>query len=130
MTVRLVTRCIACVCSVGLICKLFDLMESPVFGIQTKQNWKNIYGFAWATSVIFDNIERIVDQVQRNRYMVKLSDVLQEMPQTEILLSSFLRNLSPIILDIVDMITLRPIALVSDFAKNARLICPRNFISP
>jgi len=97
-------------------------MESPVFGIQTKQNWKNIYGFAWATSVIFDNIERIVDQIQRNRYMTKLSDVLQEMPQTEALLSSFLRNLSPVILDIVDMITLRPIALVRKFCENTRLI--------
>lgn len=90
-------------------------MESPVFGIQTKENWKIIYGLAWATSVIFDNIEKIVDQIQNNNHVAKISDVLQEMPQTEILVGSFLRNLSPIILDIVDMITLKPVALVSRF---------------
>lgn len=92
-------------------------MESPLFGIQTKENWKIIYGLGWATSVIFDNIEKIVDQIQKNNHVAKISDVLQEMPQTETLVSSFLRNLSPIILDMVDMITLRPIALVSRFLK-------------
>lgn len=105
------------VCSVGIICKLFDVMESPLFGIQTKQNWKNIYGLAWATSVIFDNIEKIVDQIQKNDHVARLSDVLQEMPQTEILVGSFLRNLSPIILDVVDMITLKPVALVRKVFK-------------
>lgn len=92
-------------------------MESPLFGIQTKENWKIMYGFAWATSVIFDNIEKIVDQIQKNNHVVKISDVLQEMPETEILVGSFLRNLSPIILDIIDMITLRPVALVSWFLQ-------------
>ncbi|XP_011684588.1 PREDICTED: uncharacterized protein LOC105447955 isoform X2 [Wasmannia auropunctata] len=99
--------------SVGLICKVFDVMESPLFGIQTKKNWRNIYGLAWATSVIFDNIERIVDQIQQHDHVAKLSDVLQEMPQTEILVGTFLRNLSPVILDMVDMITLRPVPLIS-----------------
>ncbi|XP_050450054.1 uncharacterized protein LOC126850786 isoform X1 [Cataglyphis hispanica] len=110
--------------SVGLICKLFNVMESPVFGIQTKENWKIIYGLAWATSVIFDNIEKIVDQIQNNNHVAKISDVLQEMPQTEILVSSFLRNLSPIILDIVDMITLKPVALISvidDYKERERM---------
>lgn len=88
-------------------------MESPLFGIQTKKDWKNIYGLAWATSVIFDNIERIVDQIEKRDHTAKLSDVLQEMPQTEILVGTFLRNLSPVILDVVDMITLRPVPLVS-----------------
>lgn len=86
-----------------------------MFGIQTKKGWKNIYGIAWATSVIFDNIEKIIDQIQGNANVAKLSEVLQDMPETEVLFSSFLRNLSPIILDVVDMITLRPIALVSIF---------------
>lgn len=92
-------------------------MESPLFGIQTKKNWKVIQGLAWVTSVIFDNIEKIVDQIQKNNHVAKISDVLQEMPQTEMLVGSFLRNLSPIILDIVDMITLKPISLVSQFFK-------------
>lgn len=93
-------------------------MESPVFGIQNKPKWNNVYGLAWATSVILDNIEKIVDQIQRNHYVTKLSDVLEEMPQTESVLSSFLRNLSPIILDIVDIITLRPVAFVSEIFQN------------
>ncbi|KAL6258986.1 hypothetical protein P5V15_008908 [Pogonomyrmex californicus] len=112
--------------SVGLICKVFDVMESPLFGIQTKKNWKNIYGLAWATSVIFDNLEQIIDQIQKNNHVARLSEVLQEMPQTEILVSTFLRNLSPVILDIVDMITLRPVPLISaiDDYKERELMWP------
>lgn len=89
------------------------MMESPLFGIQTKKNWKNIYGLAWATSVIFDNIEKITDQIQKRNHLMRLSDILEEMPQTEMLVGTFLRNLTPVILDIVDMITLRPVPLVS-----------------
>lgn len=101
------------VCSVGLICKVFDMMESPLFRIQAKKNWKNIYGLAWATSVIFDNLEKIIDKIQEHDHVAKLSDILQEMPQTEILVGTFLRNLSPVILDVLDMITLRPVPFVS-----------------
>lgn len=103
-------------------------MESPLFGIQAKKNWKNIYGLAWATSVIFDNIERIVDQIQKREHVVKLSEVLQEMPQTDILVGTFLRNLSPVILDVVDMITLRPVPLVSGILQN--VFVPINFEQP
>ncbi|XP_032690190.1 uncharacterized protein LOC116853290 isoform X2 [Odontomachus brunneus] len=99
--------------SVGLICKLFSVMESPVFGIQTKQHWKDIYSVAWAISVIFDKIEKITDDIRQNQNVANLTNVLQDMPQTEILVSSFLRNLPPIILDVVDMITLKPVALIS-----------------
>ncbi|XP_018348552.1 PREDICTED: uncharacterized protein LOC108752306 [Trachymyrmex septentrionalis] len=112
--------------SVGVICKFFDVMESPLFGIQTKKNWKNIYGLAWATSVIFDNIEKIIDQIQNRDHVAKLSDVLQEMPQTEMLVSTFLRNLSPVILDVVDIITLRPVPLISalDDYKEREIMWP------
>ncbi|KAG5315958.1 ABCAD protein, partial [Acromyrmex insinuator] len=112
--------------SVGVICKFFDVMESPLFGIQTKKNWKNIYGLAWAISVIFDNIEKVIDQIQNRDHVAKLSDVLQEMPQTETLVSTFLRNLSPVILDVVDMITLRPVPLISalDDYKQREIMWP------
>lgn len=76
-----------------------------------------MYGLAWATSMIFDNIEKIVDQIQKRDHVAKLSDVLQELPQTEMLVGTFLRNLSPVILDIVDMITLRPVPLVSGISQ-------------
>jgi len=88
-----------------------------------------MYGIAWATSMIFDNIERIVDQIQKNSNVAKLSDILQDMPQTEILLSTFLRNLSPIILDIVDMITLRPVSFVRKSFGYIQSFSTNNFIS-
>ncbi|XP_017788277.1 PREDICTED: uncharacterized protein LOC108570860 [Habropoda laboriosa] len=97
--------------SVGLICKFFNLMESPLF--RMKDGWKATHAIGWASSVIFDNVERIVDQIQRNDQVAKLSQVLQDMPQTEILLSAILRNMSPLILDVVDIVTMTPIHLIS-----------------
>nr|XP_012136751.1 PREDICTED: uncharacterized protein LOC100878441 isoform X3 [Megachile rotundata] len=97
--------------SVGLICKFFSVMESPLF--RTKSGWTEMHAMGWASSVIFDNVERIVDQIQRNDHVAKLSEVLEDMPQTEILLSAILRNLSPLILDVVDIITMKPIHLIS-----------------
>ncbi|CAK9819447.1 ATP-binding cassette sub-family A member 13 [Anthophora plagiata] len=97
--------------SVGLSCKFLSLMESPLF--RTKGGWKEMHAIGWASSVIFENVEKIVDQIQKNDHVAKLSQVLQDMPETEILLSSVLRNLSPLILDIVDIITMKPIHLIS-----------------
>ncbi|KAK9294638.1 hypothetical protein QLX08_010802 [Tetragonisca angustula] len=97
--------------SVGLICKFFSLMESPLF--RARGMWKEMHAIAWASSVIFENVERIVDQIQKNDHTAKLSEVLQDMPQTEILLSAVLRNLSPLILDVVDIVTMKPIHLIS-----------------
>ena len=99
--------------SVGAICKLFSVMESPLFNIQEKSGWGKMYAIGWATSVVLDNIERIVDQIQKNDHVAKLSEVVQDMPQTEIFLSAVLRNLSPLILDVVDIITMKPIHLIS-----------------
>lgn len=87
-----------------------------MFGIQTKQNWKNMYGMAWTASIIFDNIEKIVDQIQKNDNVARLPEILEEMPYTQRFVGKVLRNLSPIILDVVDMITLKPVALVSRFS--------------
>ncbi|XP_076548743.1 lipid droplet defective isoform X1 [Osmia lignaria lignaria] len=97
--------------SVGLICKFLSVMESPLF--RTKNGWKEMHAMGWAASVIFDHVERIVDQIQRNDHVAKLSELLQDMSQTEILLSAILRNLSPLILDVVDIITMKPIHLIS-----------------
>lgn len=88
-------------------------MESPLF--RAKGGWKEMHAIAWAFTVIFDNVEKIVDQIQRNGHLVKLSQVLEDMPQTEILLTAILQNLSPLVLDVVDIITMKPIHLVSFF---------------
>ncbi|XP_014474957.1 PREDICTED: ATP-binding cassette sub-family A member 13 isoform X2 [Dinoponera quadriceps] len=110
--------------SVGSICKLFSIMESPVFGIQTKQRWKDVYGVAWVVSLIFDKIEKLVDDVQLNQNVANLTNVLQDMPQTEMLVGSFLRGLPRVILDVIDMITLRAVSLISvidDYKLRERL---------
>ncbi|KAK2584735.1 hypothetical protein KPH14_007066 [Odynerus spinipes] len=98
--------------SVGVLCKLFNVMESPLFGIQTKSFWKNMYAIAWASSVIFDNIERTVDQIRKNNHVVKLSEVLQDLPATQILLETLLRNLPAVVLDGTDLISLNVPTLV------------------
>ncbi|CAL7936973.1 unnamed protein product [Xylocopa violacea] len=98
--------------SVGLICKFFSLMESPLFRSKTG-GWKEMSAIAWASSVLFDYVERVADHVERNKYAVELSEILDDMPQTVILLSSILRNLSPLVLDVVDIITMKPIHLIS-----------------
>lgn len=117
----LVTRVIS-LCSVGLICKFFNLMESPLF--HAKGGWKEMHAIAWASTVIFDNVEKIVDQIQRNGHLVKLSQVLEDMPQTEILLTAILQNLSPLVLDVVDIITMKPIHLVSFFLLSCSVYQP------
>lgn len=78
-------------------------MEKPLFSIQSKTlyNWKNVYGVAWATSVIFDSFERVIDKIQSGTNQ----DVLEGLPETEALLDIFLRNLQALILDLVDLVT-------------------------
>lgn len=100
-------------------------MESSLFS--SKGVWKETHAIAWASSVIFEYIEKIVDQIQKNEYRAKLSEMLQDMPQTEILLNAILRNLSPLILDVVDIITMKPIHLVS-YIIRAFYISNRNFV--
>ncbi|XP_053973403.1 uncharacterized protein LOC128873691 isoform X1 [Hylaeus volcanicus] len=99
--------------SIGLICKLFSVMESPLFGIQEKNGWRNVHAIGWSATLILENIEKIVDQIETNKHVARLPEVLQDMPQTEIVLSAVLRNLSPLILDVVDIITMKPIHLIS-----------------
>lgn len=97
-------------------------MESPLF--HAKGGWKEMHAIAWASTVIFDNVEKIVDQIQRNGHLVKLSQVLEDMPQTEILLTAILQNLSPLVLDVVDIITMKPIHLVSFFLLSCSVYQP------
>ncbi|KAI4485555.1 hypothetical protein M0802_012731 [Mischocyttarus mexicanus] len=91
--------------SVGVLCKLFSIMENTLFNINAESLWKDAYAIAWSTSVIFDSIETAISQIRKYDHVVRLSDL--SLPETQILLESFLANLSPIILDAVDMITLR-----------------------
>ncbi|XP_076176197.1 lipid droplet defective isoform X2 [Ptiloglossa arizonensis] len=99
--------------SVGLVCKFFSVMESPLLSIQRNGEWRNVHSIGWTSTTIFEYIEEIVDQIQTNNRVVRLPEVLRNLPQTEILLSALLRNLSPLILDVVDIIIMKPIHLLS-----------------
>ncbi|XP_015191826.1 PREDICTED: uncharacterized protein LOC107074670 isoform X2 [Polistes dominula] len=98
--------------SVGVLCKLFHVMENTLFNIQTERFWTNIYAIAWSVSVAFDSIDMAINQIRKNDHVVNLSDM--SLPETQILLTSFMTNLSPIILDGVDLISLSlPIHLIT-----------------
>ncbi|XP_014612694.1 PREDICTED: uncharacterized protein LOC106791527 isoform X1 [Polistes canadensis] len=98
--------------SVGVLCKLFTVMENTLFNIQVKRFWTNIYAIAWSVSVTFDSIDSAINQIRKNDRVVNLSDL--SLPKTQILLESFMTNLSPIILDGVDLISLSlPIHLIT-----------------
>ncbi|OAD61200.1 ATP-binding cassette sub-family A member 13 [Eufriesea mexicana] len=97
--------------SVGLICKFFGLIQNHPFNIPTEINKINAIGLA--SNVIFNNIERVVDGILKNNQTAKLSEMLPDLPETTILASAILRNLSPLVLDVVDIITMKPIHLIS-----------------
>lgn len=92
-------------------------MESPLLSIQRNGEWRNVHSIGWTSTTIFEYIEEIVDQIQTNNRVVRLPEVLRNLPQTEILLSALLRNLSPLILDVVDIIIMKPIHLVRSFRE-------------
>lgn len=88
-------------------------MEYPLFNAKGTDNWEDIHAVAWASSLIADNIEHVVDQIQKKNNTVDLEDILNLMPQTEILLNKLLRNLAPVTLDVVDMTVKIPVHFVS-----------------
>ncbi|XP_024944655.1 uncharacterized protein LOC107271675 isoform X2 [Cephus cinctus] len=104
--------------SIGLICKLFTVMESPLFNVQSKVTWRNLYALAWATDVIQEHLETLLQHLQEKNYSLELSEVLREMPQTTIVAKLLLENLVPITLDILDTITLmRPLHLFTGITE-------------
>ncbi|KZC04437.1 ATP-binding cassette sub-family A member 13 [Dufourea novaeangliae] len=98
--------------SVGLICKFFSLMESPLFNIQEKTGWKNLHAIGWGSSVVSDMIEKILDETKKNNQSAVPFDVLPGMPVTYVLFSMIFHNLNDLILDVVDIITMKPVHLI------------------
>ncbi|XP_043481651.1 ATP-binding cassette sub-family A member 13 isoform X2 [Leptopilina heterotoma] len=99
--------------SVGVLCKLFTVMEFPLFDAKAIDNWSDLYAVAWTSSLLADNIENVVDQIQRQNNSIELKDIFNLMPQTESLLSKLLRNLAPVTLDLVDMTSRIPVHFLS-----------------
>ncbi|KAK0086066.1 hypothetical protein PV325_003922 [Microctonus aethiopoides] len=100
--------------SVGLLCKLFDVAESPLFNLKSKSQWQKLYALAWSLSAISHNVERILDDIFKVNSTIRLPDVMKDMPQTEFLLDIVLRNLPAITRDILDLITQKsPIQYIS-----------------
>lgn len=106
-------------------------MEKPIFNIQEKTFWKSINAIAWASSVIFDTLENTIDQIRKNDRVVKLPEVLHDLPETQILLETFLRNLLSIIFDVIDPNSSNfPFNIVSYtyICINCNIVCSLNFV--
>ncbi|XP_028982053.1 uncharacterized protein LOC107039836 isoform X2 [Diachasma alloeum] len=88
---------------VGLLCRLFDLAESPLFRIQERAGWKSLQAVAWSVSAVTDKIEKILDDVLGMNDPGNASQGLSDMPETDLLLETALRNLPSITLDLIDI---------------------------
>lgn len=94
-------------CSVGVMCKFFAIIESPLFNVGMSPSWRKIYTMPWALSMILNGIEKITDQIQTRNNSISLNQVLQKMPLTENLIRIVLKNIVPVILDTIDMTILK-----------------------
>ncbi|XP_033223873.1 phospholipid-transporting ATPase ABCA1 isoform X3 [Belonocnema kinseyi] len=99
--------------SVGVLCKMFTVMEYPLFNAKQLTNWNMFHALAWAASLLADNVENVVDQIQKKNHTIDLEDVLNLMPQTSSFLSKLLRNLAPVTLDFIDMTVKIPLHFIS-----------------
>lgn len=88
-------------------------MEYPLFNAKQLTNWDVFHALAWAASILADNVENVVDKIQKKNHTIDLEDVLNLMPQTSSLLSKLLRNLAPVTLDFIDMTVKIPLHFVS-----------------
>ncbi|XP_063992095.1 ATP-binding cassette sub-family A member 13-like isoform X2 [Diachasmimorpha longicaudata] len=107
---------------VGVVCRLLDLAESPLFRIQERSAWKSLRALAWSISTIADKIEKILDDVLGTGDPGKPANVLHDMPETDLLLETALRNLPSISLDLIDIFSQKnPIHIlktISDHVAN------------
>ncbi|XP_035722982.1 uncharacterized protein LOC118441973 isoform X2 [Vespa mandarinia] len=104
--------------SVGVLCKIFNIMEKPIFNIQEQAFWKDINAIAWASSMIFENLEKTINQIRKNDGMIKLPEIISDLPETQILLETFFRNFLSIIFDVIDLISSNfPFHIMSNIDK-------------
>lgn len=90
------------------------MTESPLFNVKSDVTWNALYPLARAVSIIADTVERVVDQINLGNGTARISDVMRDVPQTEIFLDVLMRNLAPLTLDVVDMLTIKaPVHYIS-----------------
>nr|XP_033323682.1 uncharacterized protein LOC117218991 isoform X1 [Megalopta genalis]XP_033323683.1 uncharacterized protein LOC117218991 isoform X1 [Megalopta genalis]XP_033323684.1 uncharacterized protein LOC117218991 isoform X1 [Megalopta genalis] len=102
--------------SVGLTCKLFDILEGRLFDIRSKSGWKNVEDLGWNITLILDMMQSALLEVSRvdsGRVIHSKNSTALEMPETRSLISVGLFNLRDLILDVIDVVTMRPIHLIS-----------------
>lgn len=89
--------------------------------MREKTSWEVLYPLARAASVVAGIIERVVDQIQGTNSSAKLSEVLHNLPETQVLLDVLLRNLAPLTADIVDLLSSKSpmsyVALLKDYSS-------------
>ncbi|XP_076284763.1 lipid droplet defective isoform X2 [Lasioglossum baleicum] len=100
--------------SVGLICKFFKLLESPLFNIQSKSGWKIMDSLGWLFTLIMDMLQNAFLEVSRaDSGRVNYTHDTLELPETRDLISVTLFNLRDLILDVIDIVTMKPIHFIS-----------------
>ncbi|XP_078047717.1 lipid droplet defective isoform X2 [Augochlora pura] len=102
--------------SVGLACKFFNILESPLFNIQSKSGWSSLERLAWIVSMILDMMQSALLEVSRagsGGLIRSQNSTKLEMAETRSLISVALFNLCDLILDVIDVVTMRPIHLIS-----------------
>ncbi|XP_076641439.1 lipid droplet defective [Halictus rubicundus] len=102
--------------SVGLICKFFNLLESPLFNIQSKSGWKTMDSLGWLFTLVMEMMQNSLLEVSRvdsGRVTQNHTGDTLELPETRNLISITLFNLRDLILDVIDIVTMKPIHLIS-----------------
>ena len=95
------------------MCKLFSVIEYPLFNAKKISNYQDVHAIAWASYLLVDNVEGAIDHIQKKNHTIELEGLITEMPLTKSLISKLLRNLVPVTLDLADMTLKIPLHFVS-----------------
>ncbi|XP_044002930.1 uncharacterized protein LOC122848731 isoform X2 [Aphidius gifuensis] len=108
--------------SVGLLYKLFDIGESPLFNIQASAIGKNLYALAMSFTSIADNIEQALDEILKFKSPERLNKIIQNMPESKIFLDAIFHDRLAIVQDIVDIfnqkISIQPVQVMKNYLEN------------
>lgn len=91
--------------SIGLLCKLGDMIDHSIYGIRYLHPWENVRALARVFSHILRTLQDRVNIVMNKNGTSQIS--LNSMPETGLLEEVILRNIEDGVNDIADMFTLK-----------------------
>ncbi|XP_034938100.1 phospholipid-transporting ATPase ABCA1 [Chelonus insularis] len=78
--------------SIGLLCKVFNLAESPLFNVQSKPEWQYVQALAELFSTIFNTAEKILNTILDRNNIILSHTEASDVTQTQILFDSKSHN--------------------------------------